>query len=118
MVPTQIPTWFSRYLVVFESSYKFMPTIALSADSLQPDVSFTDLNYATLPYLRIWAEIHPTKRLVVVGGEYREQKSTHEMAKEGPVTTILSFEYTPSPQIDKKLLRIEFMSCTRSTQDT
>lgn len=26
-----------------------MPTIALSADSLQPDVSFTDLNYATLP---------------------------------------------------------------------
>lgn len=79
MVPTQIPTWFSPYLLAFESSYKVMPTIASSADSLQPDVSFTDLNYATLPYLRIWAEIHHTKRLVVVpgmsGGERRVQKA-------------------------------------------
>ena len=68
MVPIQIPTCSSRYLLAFESSYQFMPTIALSADSLQPHVSFTDLNYATLPYLRIWAEKHRTKRLVVVPG--------------------------------------------------
>lgn len=79
MVPTQTPTWFSRYLLAFENSYKFMATIASSADSLQLDVSFIGLNYATLPYLRIWAEIHHTKRLVVVpgmtGGGRRVQKA-------------------------------------------